>query len=401
MLPQAKARKYDRQLRLWDLSGQEALESAHVCLLGSSALASETAKNLVLPGLGELTIVDDQLVQEEDIEANFFVPAGSVGHRRAAEVRNLLQELNSELECTFHARSPSQIIVEERDDFWFQFTLVIACGVDPAVLVQLNSVLYQKNIPLMVLETVSFYGYIRVSLKEHTIMETHPESLVDLRLDATWPALDEFVASYDLETLSSSDREHVPYVVLLLKYLQQWRRQSGKLRPETSQERSELKSLIDGGRIAGEDQENYDEAVATVWRLAKQSEVPSIIRELISSPGALVTRQSPPFWILVAALGKYLEKYLLLPISGVLPDMKADTKGYVSLQQVYRAKAQEDFQEFKKAYLWVLENVGLPDNYISEDIAELFCKHSGYLKVIYGSQLEYGRPLEVNCKCDL
>lgn len=398
MLPHAKTRKYDRQLRLWDSSGQEALESAHLCLLGSSAVASETAKNLVLPGLGELTIVDDELVKQSDIECNFFVPSDSEGLQRAAHVRTLLQDLNCDLKCTLDCRSASKVIFEENEDYWFSFTVVIACGVDTQSLLKLGNILYERNIPLIVEDVASFYGYMRISIKEHTIMETHPESLVDLRLDATWPALDDFTASYDLQTLTQSEREHVPYVVLLLIYLRKWRKLSGKSHPESSLERAELKKLINNGRICGDDQENYDEAVATIWRLAKRSEVPSYIIDMISSPSAQVTRQSSPFWILVAGLGKYLETHSLLPLSGVIPDMKADTKQYVSLQQIYRLKSQQDFEDFKRSYLWVLEKVGLPDNYISQDIAQLFCKHSAYLKVIYGTQLEYTRHLEMNCK---
>lgn len=398
MLPHPKARKYDRQLRLWDSSGQEALENAHVCLLGTSAAATETAKNLVLAGLGELTIIDDALVDERDVETNFFVTPKSVGSLRCASIGALLKELNNDLEYTVDTRSPRKAIEEEPSAFWTQFTLVITCKVEPSVLMKLSSMIYEKNIPLLVLESVSFYGYLRISLKEHTIIETHPESLVDLRLDATWGELDQFIASYNLDELSPSDREHVPFVVLLLIYLQKWRHQTGKSHPETSEDRAELRELINEGRIIGTDQENYDECIAAVWRLAKRSTVPRHISDIISSPRAQVTRQSSPFWILVAALSKYLETYPLVPLSGVLPDMKADTKGYVNLQQIYRRKAEEDFQEFKKAYLWVLEKVGLPDNYISEDIAEVFCKHSAHLKVIDGTRLEYAREIDLNCE---
>ena len=52
--PTAKEKKYDRQLRLWAASGQQALEDAHVLLLnsGSGVVGVETLKNLVLPGVG-------------------------------------------------------------------------------------------------------------------------------------------------------------------------------------------------------------------------------------------------------------------------------------------------------------------------------------------------------------
>ena len=50
--PSDKEKKYDRQLRLWAASGQQALEDAHILLLnsGSGTVGTETLKNLVLPG---------------------------------------------------------------------------------------------------------------------------------------------------------------------------------------------------------------------------------------------------------------------------------------------------------------------------------------------------------------
>ena len=50
--PSAKEKKYDRQLRLWAATGQQALEDAHVLLVnsGSGTVGVEALKNLVLPG---------------------------------------------------------------------------------------------------------------------------------------------------------------------------------------------------------------------------------------------------------------------------------------------------------------------------------------------------------------
>ncbi len=33
----AKAKRYDRQLRIWGAHGQDALEQAHICLLNAGA----------------------------------------------------------------------------------------------------------------------------------------------------------------------------------------------------------------------------------------------------------------------------------------------------------------------------------------------------------------------------
>lgn len=56
--PTAKQKKYDRQLRLWAASGQQALEEAHILLInsGPGVIGVEALKNLVLPGIDGLDI---------------------------------------------------------------------------------------------------------------------------------------------------------------------------------------------------------------------------------------------------------------------------------------------------------------------------------------------------------
>ena len=97
--------KYDRQLRLWGADGQvrlvdtlldsvtktisyalffqRAIANGHVCLLGASATGCEALKNLVLPGLGQYTIIDDGVVTDGDAASNWLLPATDVGQPRA------------------------------------------------------------------------------------------------------------------------------------------------------------------------------------------------------------------------------------------------------------------------------------------------------------------------------
>ena len=61
--PDPKAKKYDRQLRIWGAHGQAALESARICLLHCGPTGTETLKNLVLGGIASFTVVDASKVR--------------------------------------------------------------------------------------------------------------------------------------------------------------------------------------------------------------------------------------------------------------------------------------------------------------------------------------------------
>lgn len=82
----ASNNKYDRQLRLWGADAQKRLSEARVCLLGAGPVGTEALKNLVLPGVGHITIVDDKIVDASDVASNFFAAPGDEG-RPLAQVR--------------------------------------------------------------------------------------------------------------------------------------------------------------------------------------------------------------------------------------------------------------------------------------------------------------------------
>lgn len=55
------------------------MRNSHILLVGLKGIANETAKNLVLAGIGSLTVIDDETVKPEDLAAQFFVQESDVG----------------------------------------------------------------------------------------------------------------------------------------------------------------------------------------------------------------------------------------------------------------------------------------------------------------------------------
>src|SRR5271170_4316089 len=70
---------YDRQLRLWGIEAQNRMRKANVLLINIRALGNEIAKNLVLAGIGSLTIMDSNIVTEADIASQFFITEENLG----------------------------------------------------------------------------------------------------------------------------------------------------------------------------------------------------------------------------------------------------------------------------------------------------------------------------------
>ena len=89
--------RYDRQLRLWGPLGQRKLMTSHILLIRADSVGTETLKNLVLPGIGQFTILDDYTVSAHDLGGNFFVTEDSVGKPRAEVITALLCEMNPDV----------------------------------------------------------------------------------------------------------------------------------------------------------------------------------------------------------------------------------------------------------------------------------------------------------------
>lgn len=79
-------------------------------------------------------------------------------------------------------------------------------------------------------------------------MESHPDNQnPDLRLDKPFTGLQEYVDSIQLSSLELKEHAHIPYVVLLLKFLDRWKAETGLPLPKTRNEKEKLKDMIRQG----------------------------------------------------------------------------------------------------------------------------------------------------------
>ncbi|KAI9289365.1 NEDD8-activating enzyme E1 regulatory subunit [Umbelopsis sp. AD052] len=396
-IPDLKAQKYDRQLRLWAASGQAALENANVCLLNATTTGTEILKNLILPGIGSFSIADNAIVDQKDVSSNFFLDTSCIGKSKSLAIVEYLRELNEDVKGHHDERSPEYLIVEE-PSFFDQFTMIIATSLSDTLALKLASICEAANTPLFLVKCLGFTGMFRIQAGENTIIETHPENFSDLRLDMPFPAFLDYVKEFDFDKMDSSEHGHVPFLVVLQHYLQVWKAaHDGKL-PASYSERNEFKELLKKD-MRSYDEENFEEAISHVWRLASTSGVPSELKSILDDPSCEnITKDSTNFWIIARAIRDFVqnEGSGLLPLPGKLPDMKADTKGYVRLQQIYRQKAIEDYEAVHSRVQGLLTSVELLSDAIDSREIEEFCKFASHVKVIRYRRLEQEYLTEPN-----
>ena len=199
---------------------------------------------MVLPGVGRFTIVDGKKVTGEDMGNNFFLDKDSLGQSRGSVATRFLLELNPEVRGDCVDESPEQVL-NNRPDFFSNFHLVIATEIGEKTMLTLSSLLWKANVPLMIVKTYGLLGYIRLQVREHTIIESHPDNvLADLRLDVPFPGLSQFMESQNMAEMSKTDYLHTPYVVILYKYMEEWKKNHDGHLPKNYKEKKELREII-------------------------------------------------------------------------------------------------------------------------------------------------------------
>ena len=75
-----------------------------------------------------------------------------------------------------------------------------------------------------------------------------------------------------------------------------------------------------------------------------------------------LTAKSPAFWFIARAVRDFVDQDGggNLPVSGVIPDMFADSERYIQLQNVYREQANRDAENILRRVQQLLESVGRP-----------------------------------------
>ncbi|GAA6042459.1 hypothetical protein JCM8097_008468 [Rhodosporidiobolus ruineniae] len=390
--PDSHTQRYDRQLRLWAKSGQAALESARLLVVGANGTATQTLKNLVLPGIGHFTLLSPtESVTPSDLGANFFLSPSSLGKPLAPEAVAHLLELNDTVSGT-PLTAPVSSLTEEQVG---SHTLVIAVDVeDPAEAGRIAEMCWKRGVPYMRVQSVGFFGTLRTQVEELCIVETHPSSLVDLRIHAPFPALLAFATSpeFDYAQLDSEKHGHVPAVVILVKALEEWKASHTGALPTSTADRKAFAALVLSHKRQS-DEENFDEAVTLFRRAGVKANVPADVEALFNDPACEnVTKESSNFWLLLHAVRTFVRSPAgggLLPLSGALPDMKASSLSYVALQQLYKSKARQDADEVERLVRELeakLGGEGMKGRVTREEV-ETFVKHAAWVRVVRGRSI--------------
>ena len=96
--------RYARQLRLSEIgeSGQAALAASRVVLIGAGGLGAPAALYLAAAGVGQLTLIDDDVVERSNLHRQIIHADARVGLTKTESARIALQALNPRVHIVTH-----------------------------------------------------------------------------------------------------------------------------------------------------------------------------------------------------------------------------------------------------------------------------------------------------------
>lgn len=139
-----------------------------VCLFATPT-GTEVLKNLILPGVGHVTLVDDALAVVGDTGNNFFITRiedeQKEGVKRGSEARRGLQDLNGHVRVDWVDADPVEWIRQGRLEG--VNVVVVADRLPWELLLWLEEQCVELGVHLVIARAVGLIGYVRLSGSGH------------------------------------------------------------------------------------------------------------------------------------------------------------------------------------------------------------------------------------------
>lgn len=373
--------KYDRQLRLWGAKGQRALGETTVVLLRATAAGTETLKNLVLPGVGKILVVDDH-VARNDYASNFFVTQSSTttlsitNPSRAQVALELLQEINPDVQGKWkHVESLAEanlvdVILSAAPET--SSILVIGADLEPALVKAVSQICSNHAIPLLSVHAYGLIGMVRLQTPPFPLLQPKPTTeQPDLRLLTSFPDFLHLVNSIHVEKLDDAAHGHVPYPILLYKAAQEWKASHEGNLPISLAEKQDFRKMVHDGARKPDMELNFSEARDNAYLAYTEKEIDV---DHLNTLLQVSKETCPKLHAMITGLLKFMENHdQQTPLNGTIPDMTASTNLYVQLQQIYYTKAVADVAEMRQL---------VPSDVVDDDELDAFCKNVHHVDLL-------------------
>ncbi|WOL11430.1 SUMO-activating enzyme subunit 1B-1-like [Canna indica] len=184
---------YDRQIRVWGVDAQKRLSKAHILVSGLNGISVEFCKNIVLAGVGSLTVMDDRLVTDDALQANFLIPRDDslYGGRSLSELCcESLRDFNPMVRVSTEKGDLAQCGIEFIDKF--DVIVVTCCSLKTKIVINEKCRKRTKRIAFYAIECRDSCGEIFVDLQNYTYAQKDSDGTAECHL--SYPSFQEAIS---------------------------------------------------------------------------------------------------------------------------------------------------------------------------------------------------------------
>ncbi len=136
--------RYSRQIVFEKIGqdGQEKIRKANVTILGLGAIGSKSAELLTRAGIGSLTLIDRDIVEESNLQRQSLFTEQDINQPKALIAKSHLGKINSSTKVKAHFKDINHRNIEE----YIKQNLVLDCTDNMQTRFLLNEFCFKKNI---------------------------------------------------------------------------------------------------------------------------------------------------------------------------------------------------------------------------------------------------------------
>jgi len=161
MLSDRLIARYDRQIRLPNIGieGQTRLANSHALIIGMGGLGSPASMYLAAAGIGKLTLVDFDVVEESNLQRQIAHRQATIGMPKVDSAKATLQDINPhiEIEAINAFLSPEQLLAHCQ-----QADVVVDCTDNGFSRSAINSAAMRAQKPLVSAAAIRWEGQLSV-----------------------------------------------------------------------------------------------------------------------------------------------------------------------------------------------------------------------------------------------
>lgn len=154
---------YSRQLYVISVEAMAKITATDVLIVGLRGLGVEIAKNIILAGVGSVTLYDNDTVQFADLSSQFYLSESDIGKPRAPASLDKLVELNSYVAVSAHTGALD-------DEFLKKFHVIVVTDQSLALQLRINDFTHANGKYFISTESRGVFGNIFTDFGEKFIV---------------------------------------------------------------------------------------------------------------------------------------------------------------------------------------------------------------------------------------